>query len=1330
MDMKKIKLLVFFISVSFFYCTAQVSSYNFTAVAGTYSAITGTPVGLLDDGSGYGANDEGVANGIPIGFSFTYSGATYTNCGVSSNGHLGFGTFTNSNLSNNLSTGGGGARPIIAPLWDDHDVQNVANVTYITTGAAPNRIFTVQWKNVKWTWQATAGCIDFQVKLFETTNIIEFHYSQLAGALVNATASIGISATATGSGNFLNLSDAGAAPATSSTISATTISAKPASGQVYRFAPPSCGAPNPVVTSFTATSGNFSWPVVTGATGYEYLLSGSSTPPASGTTTAGTTASASGLTADNQYYFHVRSNCSGTFSSWTTLPFFTGYCTPTYSNGCSGDNIASVTLSTLSDVGLTCSPIYEDRTPLQPGTLTIPDLAKSVPATLTLTFGTDVNQFNGVWIDFNQNLVFETSEYFTSGTNAGASGAAVVSITPPAGALLGNTRMRIRGGDDTQPTSTQACGTAASNFGSARDYLVNIIAAPSCVPPTALTITPTSGSTANFSWTAASGSPSGYEWSVITTVTPPASGTATASTNVSLSSLVTGTQYYAHVRTNCGGTFSPWATLAFGWIPNDTVCGAIALTLGGSTECGNTASATSVGDPALPGGCSSPNNTVWYKYTPATTGTVILKAEIPGATSNPLNGWIAWYTAAAACPTPGTLTPVAGSSCGQFGQTGVGDIDSLISPVLNAGTVYYIMIDGFSGDNGEYCVSLLAPPPPPLCTTNLAPGNGSVGVAIPSGQANISWNAAATATSYDVYFGTVNPPTVNVGNTTATNVNITGLAYSTTYYWYVAPKNSGGAATGCSGSTFSFTTAAAPSNCVPFTTTGCGSSDRIDLFRLKGESSELNINTGTTCPANAYTDTTDHAVVIDLARGKSYWGQVTAGTSGDYLTLWLDANDNGLFENTERLMNNLALNNANPTNISLFIPLSTTTGNHRLRARLVYYGGTAPTLPTDPCGTYTYSETEDYLVNIVAGGTPYTVSTYPSTGACYTGIGVFTADAASNNNANYIPIVDSTNSIVAQIYPDGNDLGTVTASYYKHNGPVRQDVTGRYYLDRNYTIAVTKQPTSPYRLRLLYQNAELNALIAQPGSGVTSQFDLVMTKTNGASCETQYVQQTPTLQFPIGFGSLSGDRFLDFVGLTSFSRFFLHGGSSVLLPVSISSIRGEITGASNTVYWTTASENNNQKFVVQRSTDGSNFTTLGDVVTRATNGTSSIALNYNFVDINPVQGKAYYRLQMVANDGRTSYSAIVTLRRGAGKLEIVDVRPNPAKDKVYFNVLGANGNITVSVKDLSGKEVMRKGLVPSNGFNIDLGALANGMYILEARDTKTNEKAVYKIVKE
>jgi hypothetical protein len=1078
---------------------------------------------------------------------------------------------------------------------------------------------------------------------------------------------------------------------------------------------PSCLNPqNLAVSGITNNAATVSWDVNTGASGYQWAVTTSATPPASGTATSLTSVNATGLTSNTVYYAHVRSNCGGTFSSWSTLSFTTAALNCSTAEVISGCGVSK-------SVSLTGTGVYNVTSCgfSTPGNEKLYSFTPSITGNYTL----NITASNGEYID-----------YFYKNAAGGCSNTGWICI------------------DDNDAVGTDVFGplTAGTTYYILLDpedatvssnHTFQLDCPAASPPPCTTNLTPANGATGVspvvLTWNAATGA-TGYNVFFGTTNPPTTNVGSTATTTSTITGTAAGTTYYWYVQpTNTAGGATGCQSSTFSFTTaaapvNDTVCGAISLTLGGPQDCKNTTTATSADDPALPGSCSSPNNTVWYTYTPAANGTVLARLSIPGATTNALNGWVAWYTATGSCPAPGlTLTPVAGSACAEFGQTGAGDVDSLSSPVLTAGTTYYIMIDGFFGDAGEFCINLIAPPPPPPCVTNLTPANGATSVTSVAGNVTLTWNAAAGASSYDLYFGTTNPPTNNIGNIVGTTAGITGTSYNTVYYWYVTPRNIGGGATGCTTNTTSFTTEN-PANCTPSYTTGCSQADSISYFSLKGNTGTVIYNpSGATCNTSpvAYSDYTAAFTPVTLTRTESYGGFIKTGDANDYISMWIDGDDDGYFEDNERILNNLK-GSLTKKLYSVYIPAGMPLGNHRLRVRAVYFG-TAPTTPTHPCNPYTWGETEDYLVTITNVGTSRNVST-GTPGSCIE-TSAITVDAASNNNmATPLHLLDSLNNYVAGLYPNGNNLFNVTSGLYVHNGPVRQDVSGRYYMDRNIHIAVEYLPTNPYNLRYFYRNSELNALIAQPGSGVISQFDLVSTKTLGAECVTQYVTQSPTIHNPTGFGSLSGDRFIDFTNITGFSRFFLHGGSTVLLPVTLVNLRGEVTGSSNTVYWTTTQEQNNAKFIVERSANGRDYSVAGELNSRAVNGNSSTPLNYRFEDATPPDGKAYYRIRIVDLNSRKNLSPTITVLRGKGVFEIVDVRPNPTNGKLNFNIAGNIGNsgLTVVVRSINGKEVMRKNLVQTNRFEVDMSALTGGLYLLEAIDVKTGDKAMYKVVKE
>ncbi len=217
---------------------AQVSSYIFTAGSGTFNPVAGgTPVATSTSVADF-LEDTKTSLAIPIGFTFNYDGLNYTNVVAVSDGFLSFNTSATSAFTNNLATSIAARRPLVAPLWDDLDgASGSGAASYITEGAVGSRVFTMEWLNWQWNYNATGATISFQVKLYEGTNRVEFIYRQEAGAVNSASASIGITGAATGTGNYLSLNNSTAAPTVSSSTETTTISAKPATGQIYAFEP-------------------------------------------------------------------------------------------------------------------------------------------------------------------------------------------------------------------------------------------------------------------------------------------------------------------------------------------------------------------------------------------------------------------------------------------------------------------------------------------------------------------------------------------------------------------------------------------------------------------------------------------------------------------------------------------------------------------------------------------------------------------------------------------------------------------------------------------------------------------------------------------------------------------------------------------------------------------------------------------------------------------------------------------------------------------------------------------------------------------------------------
>ena len=257
--MKKIGFLIYYIAIVFLplqYTLAQsVSNYVFNPGSSIYTTlVSGQTIPLS------GNLNDGYANNIPIGFTFIYNSEAYTSLSVSTNGFLCLGNAISNvaNANNNLSTGAGTAspRPIIAPLWDNLNFNNVTDLRYSTLGNAPNRTFVMEWKNARWGASAASPGISFQSRLSEADGKIEFIYQAETGALNAPSASIGISNVGTGVKNFLCLtSTASNTSDTSTIVETTTLNTKPNNGQFYSFEPKFLAPNAPATLSYTNITG-------------------------------------------------------------------------------------------------------------------------------------------------------------------------------------------------------------------------------------------------------------------------------------------------------------------------------------------------------------------------------------------------------------------------------------------------------------------------------------------------------------------------------------------------------------------------------------------------------------------------------------------------------------------------------------------------------------------------------------------------------------------------------------------------------------------------------------------------------------------------------------------------------------------------------------------------------------------------------------------------------------------------------------------------------------------------------------------------------------------
>jgi len=170
-----------------------------------------------------------------------------------------------------------------------------------------------------------------------------------------------------------------------------------------------------------------------------------------------------------------------------------------------------------------------------------------------------------------------------------------------------------------------------------------------------------------------------------------------------------------------------------------------------------------------------------------------------------------------------------------------------------------------------------------------------------------------------------------------------------------------------------------------------------------------------------------------------------------------------------------------------------------------------------------------------------------------------------------------------------------------------------------------------------------------------------------------------------------------------------------VLPLNLISFTGSLTFSQTVnLQWITTRETRTKYFVVERTTDFMNYKTI-DTVYAENNG--EFTADYKTVDMHPLQKINYYRLRIVDEDGRISYSPIVAIRVTNAKAPLM--YPNPANG--YVNIAAGTEIIRqITIYNVVGKPVIRVPNSVSQGIvKIPTYNLSNGLYFVEIRTAET-----------
>ena len=163
------------------------------------------------------------------------------------------------------------------------------------------------------------------------------------------------------------------------------------------------------------------------------------------------------------------------------------------------------------------------------------------------------------------------------------------------------------------------------------------------------------------------------------------------------------------------------------------------------------------------------------------------------------------------------------------------------------------------------------------------------------------------------------------------------------------------------------------------------------------------------------------------------------------------------------------------------------------------------------------------------------------------------------------------------------------------------------------------------------------------------------------------------------------------------------------LPVELVNFKGKAVNNTTVLTWKTASERNNQGFAIERSSNGTTYTAIGQV---KGNGTTNAAHDYTFTDNTPSVNINYYRLRQTDFDGKETVSPVVAVLFGKNGLV---VKNTLAHDAVTVIVSDA-APVTVSIFNMAGQQMYASKVQGTQ--QIDVSAWVSGLYIVR---TSTGE---------
>lgn len=340
-------------------------------------------------------------------------------------------------------------------------------------------------------------------------------------------------------------------------------------------------------------------------------------------------------------------------------------------------------------------------------------------------------------------------------------------------------------------------------------------------------------------------------------------------------------------------------------------------------------------------------------------------------------------------------------------------------------------------------------------------------------------------------------------------------------------------------------------------------------------------------------------------------------------------------------------------------------------------------------------------------------------------------DAISAGYTYYYPAVESDKLLFSIDHSTNNNTTTIDYVELRRDEAANRTAIsgsqGYFVMGRDWFVqTVNDDPlTGNVNVRFYFDPADSLAMATLANSFSADKSGVVETpkwfkvdnkwSNSDISAETGLSHLPGYVELSGSYGTEAGLHYVQFDNVSGFSGGGLLTQVSGTLPLELADFSAEAKPSSTELSWSTLSELNTHSFEIERSQDGNIFQTIGGVEAA---GESQELLNYSFTDNQAhIQnnGKWIYRLKMLDIDGSFTYSHLVEVRWEKESLSLLEVYPNPGREKVEIQFEGIEPEQLKAI-DMTGKVIWLQDIekdIYKGTVSVEVSDWACGVYLIQ-----------------